>query len=114
SALMALATRENQVACELWSMTGQELRRGQDHILVLIKSGKEGGVGFFLEIGERVRRGKHIELPMSRQDIGAYLGLAIETRPRTLADLESGASIELASARRIVLHDRGALGRLNG
>src|SRR5262249_46263619 len=31
SALMALATRENQVACELWSMTGQELRRVQDH-----------------------------------------------------------------------------------
>src|SRR5215475_7554096 len=114
SALMALATRENQVACELWSMTGQELRRVQDHILVLIKSAKERVVGFLLEMAERVPSGNHIDLPMSRQDIGDYLGLTMETVSRTLADLESGASIELASARRIVLHDRGALGRLNG
>jgi len=114
SALMALATRENQVACELWSMTGQELRRVQDHILVLIKNAKERVVGFLLEMAERVPSGNHIDLPMSRQDIGDYLGLTMETVSRTLADLESGASIELASARRIVLHDRGALGRLNG
>jgi hypothetical protein len=37
----------------------------------------------------------------------------METVSRTLADLESGASIELATARRIVLRDRGALGLLN-
>jgi CRP/FNR family transcriptional regulator, nitrogen fixation regulation protein len=114
SALMALATRENEVARELWSMTGQELRRVQDHILLLIKTAKERVVDFLLEMAERVPGGSnHIELPMSRQDIADYLGLTMETVSRTLAELESGASIELASARRIVLHDRGALGRLN-
>jgi CRP/FNR family nitrogen fixation transcriptional regulator len=111
---MALATRENEVARELWSMTGQELRRVQDHILLLIKTAKERVVDFLLEMAERVPGGSnHIELPMSRQDIADYLGLTMETVSRTLAELESGASIELASARRIVLHDRGALGRLN-
>src|SRR4029453_18935983 len=50
SALMALAARENEVARELWSMTGQELRRVQDHILLLIKSAKERVVGFLLEM----------------------------------------------------------------
>jgi CRP/FNR family transcriptional regulator, nitrogen fixation regulation protein len=113
SALMALASRENEVARELWSMTGQELRRVQNHILLLIKTAKERVVGFLLEMAERVPGGNHIELPMSRQDIADYLGLTMETVSRTLADLQSGASIELASARRIVLHDRGALGRLN-
>jgi CRP/FNR family transcriptional regulator, nitrogen fixation regulation protein len=113
SALMALATRENEVARELWSMTGQELRRVQDHILLLIKSAKERVVGFLLEMAERVPSGNYIELPMTRQDIADYLGLTMETVSRTLADLESGASIELATARRIVLRDRGALGRLN-
>jgi len=113
SALMALAARETEVACELWSMTGQELRRVQDHILLLIKTAKERVVGFLLEMAERVPSGNHIVLPMTRQDIADYLGLTMETVSRTLGDLESDASIELASARRIVLHDRGALGRLN-
>jgi CRP/FNR family transcriptional regulator, nitrogen fixation regulation protein len=94
-------------------MTGQELRRVQDHILLLIKTAKERVVGFLLEMAERVPSGNHIELPMTRQDIADYLGLTMETVSRTLGDLESDASIELASARRIVLHDRGALGRLN-
>jgi CRP/FNR family transcriptional regulator, nitrogen fixation regulation protein len=114
SALMALAARETEVARELWSMTGQELRRVQDHILLLIKSAKERVVGFLLEMAERVPGGSnHIELPMTRQDIADYLGLTMETVSRTLGELESVASIKLASARRIVLHDRGALGRLN-
>ena len=64
-------------------------------------------------MAERVPSANHIELPMTRQDIADYLGLTMETVSRTLADLQSGASIELASARRIVLRDRGALGRFN-
>jgi CRP/FNR family transcriptional regulator, nitrogen fixation regulation protein len=114
NALMALAARDNEVARELWSMMGQELRRVQEHTLVLIKTAKERVVGFLLEMARRLPSGNHIELPMTRQDIADYLGVTMETVSRTLADLESDASIELASARRIVLHDRGALSRMNG
>ena len=114
SALMSLAARENEVARELWSMTGQELRRVQDHIVLLIKTAKERVVGFLLEMAQRIPSGNgHVELPMSRQDIADYLGLTIETVSRTLSDLENDASIQLASARSIVLCDRRALGRLN-
>jgi CRP/FNR family transcriptional regulator, nitrogen fixation regulation protein len=113
SALMALAARENKVARQLWSMMGQELRRVQEHTLVLIKTAKERVVGFLLEMTERIPGGSHLELPMTRQDIADYLGLTMETVSRTLADLENSSAIELASARRIVLRDRGALGRLN-
>lgn len=114
TALMALAVRDNEVARELWSMMGQEMRRVQDHILLLIKSAKERVVGFLLEMAERVPGGNNIELPMTRQDIADYLGLTMETVSRTLTDLQTGASIKLASARRIVLQDRGALRRIHG
>jgi len=114
TALMALAIRDNEVARELWSMMGQEMRRVQDHILLLIKSAKERVVGFLLEMAERVPGGNNIELPMTRQDIADYLGLTMETVSRTLTDLQTGASIKLASARRIVLQDRGALRRIHG
>jgi CRP-like cAMP-binding protein len=114
TALMALAIRDNEVARELWSMMGQEMRRVQDHIFLLIKSAKERVVGFLLEMAERVPGGNNIELPMTRQDIADYLGLTMETVSRTLTDLQTGASIKLASARRIVLQDRGTLRRIHG
>jgi CRP-like cAMP-binding protein len=113
SALVALAKRDNEIARQLWTITGEELRRVQDHILLLIKTAKERVVGFLLEMAERVPAGDQVELPMSRQDIADYLGLTIETVSRTLTELENAATIELPSARRIVLRNRSALGRLN-
>jgi CRP-like cAMP-binding protein len=113
SALMALAGRDNDVARQLWQMTSRELRRVQDHILLLVKTAQERVAAFLLEMAERVPASNHVELPMSRQDIADYLGLTIETVSRTLSDLESDSSIQLASARSIVLRDRRALGRFN-
>jgi CRP/FNR family transcriptional regulator, nitrogen fixation regulation protein len=49
---------------------------------------------------------------MTRQDIGEYLGLTIETVSRTLAHLEAIAAIEVHS-RQIMLRDYAALRRLN-
>jgi CRP/FNR family nitrogen fixation transcriptional regulator len=114
STLLALAERESEVARQLWSLTGEELRRVQDHILLLIKTAKERVGSFLLEMAKRRPSGNDVELPMSRQDIADYLGLTIETVSRTLTELENSASIELASARHIVLRDRRALALLNG
>ena len=58
--------------------------------------------------------GNAIELPMSRQDIADYLCLTIETVSRTLTSLETAATIDVPTSRRIVLRNRGALNRLNG
>jgi CRP-like cAMP-binding protein len=114
SALMALATRDNEVARQLWTLTGCELNRVQSHVLALVKTAEERVVGFLLEMASRAAAGNRIELPMSRQDIADYLGLTIETVSRTLSHLESRAAIELPSSRCVVLRNRAALGRLNG
>jgi len=113
SALMALAARDNEVAREMWGLTARELQRVQEHSLVLIKSAEERVAGFLLEMAERVSAGGAVELPMSRQDIGDYLGLTIETVSRTLKLLEDAAAIEVAQRRRILLRNRSALRRLN-
>jgi CRP-like cAMP-binding protein len=113
SALIALAARDNDVARQLWTLTGRELRRVQDHILLLIKTAQERVAGFLLEMADRAASGNAFELPMSRQDIADYLGLTIETVSRTLTHLESVAAIEVPTSRRIVLRNRPALSRLN-
>ena len=113
SALVALAERDNDVARQLWALTGRELSRVQDHILLLIKTAQERVVGFLLEMAERATSNGALELPMSRQDIADYLGLTIETVSRTLTTLENAAAIELPTSRRIVLSNRSALNRLS-
>jgi CRP/FNR family nitrogen fixation transcriptional regulator len=111
-AVLARAERDSELARELWTLTAQELRRSQDHVMLLIKSAHERVATFLLEMAERVSDNSAIELPMSRQDIADYLGLTIETVSRTLSHMEDLAIIEVAS-RRIVLRNRTALARLN-
>jgi CRP/FNR family transcriptional regulator, nitrogen fixation regulation protein len=113
SGLVALAARDNEVAQQLWALTNSELRRVQDHVMLLIKTAQERVVGFLLEMASRMPAGNHFELPMSRQDIADYLGLTIETVSRTLTQLENSAAIELPTSRRVVLRNRATLGRLN-
>ena len=113
SALVSLAERDNGIARQLWTLTANELRRVQDHILLLIKTAHERVAGFLLEMAQRVCVNNAIELPMSRQDIADYLGLTIETVSRTFTHLENIAAIEVPSSRRIVLRNRSALSRLN-
>jgi CRP-like cAMP-binding protein len=113
SALIALAERDHEVARQLWTLTSRELRRVQDHILLLIQTAQERVAAFLLEMAERIPGGNAVDLPMSRQDIADYLGLTIETVSRTLSHLEDVSTIELPSSRRIVLRNRSALSRLN-
>ena len=113
STLTALAGHDALIAQQLFNLTGRELRRAQDRILLLVKSAQERVASFLLEMAERVS-GNSIELPMSRQDIADYLGLTIETVSRTLTSLECAATIEVPTSRRIVLRNRSALSRMNG
>jgi CRP/FNR family nitrogen fixation transcriptional regulator len=108
AALNALAGRDASVARQLFALTGRELLRFQDRILLLIKSAQERVATFLLEMA-RHASGNVVELPMSRQDIADYLGLTIETVSRTLSALETAAVIEVATSRRIVLRNRAAL-----
>jgi CRP-like cAMP-binding protein len=114
STLSALAGRDASVAAQLFALTGRELHRAQERIVLLVKSAQERVAGFLLEMSDRLALDNAIELPMSRQDIADYLGLTIETVSRTLTSLESAAAIEVTTARRIRLRNRNALSRMNG
>src|SRR5689334_14709259 len=48
SAVMARAEHEKDLAKQLWTLTVRELRRVQEHSLVLIKSAEERVAGFLL------------------------------------------------------------------
>jgi|SRR5579862_181035 len=114
SAITALAGRDASVGSQLFALTGRELHRVQDRIMLLVKSAQERVASFLLEMSARVSGDNAIELPMSRQDIADYLGLTIETVSRTLTSLEDSAAIEVLTSRRIVLRNRPALNRMNG
>jgi CRP/FNR family nitrogen fixation transcriptional regulator len=113
SALIGLASRDGNVARQMWTQAGNELARVQDHILLLVKTAQERVVGFLLEMAERTPDHVTVELPMSRQDIADYLGLTIETVSRTLTMLESVGAIALPTSRCVMLRKRSALVRLD-
>jgi len=113
SAIETLAGRDAGIARELFALTGRELHRVQERIMLLVKSAQERVAGFLLEMADRGAADNAVDLPMSRQDIADYLGLTIETVSRTLTALETAAAIEVPTSRRIVLRNRSALGRLN-
>jgi CRP/FNR family nitrogen fixation transcriptional regulator len=114
AAITGMASRDVELAAELWTLTAERLEHAEEHMLLLgRKTAEERVASFLLEMAGRVDGGSVIQLPMSRQDIADYLGLTIETVSRTFTQLESKAAIELPSSRRVTLRNRGALQRMN-
>jgi CRP-like cAMP-binding protein len=111
--VLSTAESNGEVARQLWSATAAELRRTQNHALLLIKTAKERIAAFLLEMSERLAGKGCVELPMSRQDIADYLGLTIETVSRTLTQLSAGSTIQFLASRRIVLRNPSQLNALN-
>jgi CRP/FNR family nitrogen fixation transcriptional regulator len=113
TAIMTRASYERDLARQLWEATAQELRRFQEHMLLLIKSAEERVAGFLVEMASRASRTTAIDLPMSRQDIADYLGLTIETVSRTFTQLEQDGLIILPTSRRVELRNYKALKQLS-
>ncbi len=112
SALVSIAAREQKVASFLLTSTTSELRRIQEHSLLLNRSAKCRVASFLLDLAKRINEATDIDLPMSHQDIADHLGLSIETVSRTITELERVLLIERVSARSILLKNRAALARL--
>jgi CRP/FNR family transcriptional regulator, nitrogen fixation regulation protein len=105
--------RWDEVGSQMWTaLTRRELKRAQDHLLLLGKTALERVVSFLLEMVERLRFSDRVELPMPRRDIADYLGLTIETVSRVLTQLENESAIELLTSKQIVLRKQAALRRL--
>jgi CRP/FNR family transcriptional regulator, nitrogen fixation regulation protein len=113
SALAVLAEREKDIARRLSDMMGGELGRAQAHVTLLIKTASERVAAFLLEMADRAPATNEIELPMTRQEIGDYLGLTIETISRTFTKFEAEAIIGLPDLRHVTLLDRAALEQIS-
>lgn len=84
------------------------LTRAQEHLLVLGRQNAiERVAAFLVDMADRQGGLRQIELPMSRMDIGDYLGLTIETVSRVFTRLKDTGLIRLPSLRsiEIVKHD---------
>ncbi|WP_342711696.1 helix-turn-helix domain-containing protein [Bradyrhizobium sp. B124] len=112
AALMVRAGHEKDLARQLWDATAQELRRFQEHLMLLICSAEDRVVGFLHDMARRAVKNAAIELPMSRQDIADYLGLTIETVSRTFTQLEQNGVISLPTSRRVELRNRAMSNRI--
>ena len=86
------------------------LTRAQEHLLVLGRQNAiERVAAFLVEMSERQGGLRQVELPMSRIDIGDYLGLTIETVSRVFTRLKENGVIRLLSLRSIEILKRDML-----
>lgn len=94
--------RGRSLADELLPVALQVLVRAQEHLLVL---GRQAAVerlaAFLVDMADRQGDLMHVELPMSRTDIGDYLGLTIETVSRVLTRLKQKGVIRLPNLRSV-------------
>ncbi len=90
------------LAGKLLPMALENLVRAQEHLLVL---GRQNAVeriaAFLVDLSERQGGLRQVELPMSRTDIGDYLGLTIETVSRVFSKLKQKGIIRLAGLRSV-------------
>jgi CRP/FNR family transcriptional regulator len=87
-----LLDRTPRLMRRVFARYASELAQAQDHMLLLGRRSAEEKVAAFL-LGQRARwaplhgLSARVDLPMTRQDIGDYLGLTLETVSRTMTKL---------------------------
>ncbi|ACA20383.1 transcriptional regulator, Crp/Fnr family [Methylobacterium sp. 4-46] len=107
-----VAAERAEVAVALWGLAARDLRRAQEHMLLLGRgSAQERVAAFLLTVGERLGDAGHVALPMTRRDIADYLGLTLETVSRTISQLEGEGALLRAGARQVTLR-KGRMRRL--
>lgn len=101
---------------QLLRVIGQSVGRDQDHMGLLVRRQADERIALFLHgFGERLhnigRSDSDFSLPMSREDIARYLGLALETVSRGFTRLQEDGIIEVRG-RRVQIVDARELDRL--
>ncbi|MCC7427561.1 MAG: helix-turn-helix domain-containing protein [Alphaproteobacteria bacterium] len=112
--LDVLRERMPKLDRRLLALAMDELVAAQDQMLLLgRKTAEEKIVSFLLMLARgQERRGEKVDpvhLPMSRTDIGDYLGLTIETVSRTLSSLRKAGAIVMEGTDRVHLKHRDRL-----
>ena len=112
--LEALMERFPEVERQLLGRATHELAVAQEQMLLLgRKTAKERIASFLLMLSRAaLRRGQKenpVTVPMSRTDIGDYLGLTTETVSRTFTQLKKSGMIVLQTGGRVELAQKAAL-----
>ncbi|MDG4906098.1 MULTISPECIES: helix-turn-helix domain-containing protein [unclassified Mesorhizobium] len=96
------ASAGTDMSRQLLPLALKSLTRAQEHLLVLGRQNAiERVAAFLVEMSERQGGLRQVELPMSRVDIGDYLGLTIETVSRVFTRLKEKGVIRLLSLRSV-------------
>ena len=95
-------------------LAARDMHDMQDHLVLLgQKSATERLASFLLRIAGRIgtASGRHIcfDLPMSRTDIGDFLGMSVETVSRAMTHLRTAGMVQLPKPDRVRLVDPAAL-----
>lgn len=110
AALRTIIANEPAIAVKVCEALTDELAAVRDHLVCVVqRNATERLVTFLLSLSQRNRaKGRDpntIELPMTRADIGDFLGLTIETVSRTFSKLKSSRLIEINQGTTIRLRD---------
>ena len=100
AALQGIARQDPAIAMRMCEALSDELTAIRDHLICVVqRSATERLVTFLLALSRRNaarnRDPEVLELPMTRTDIGDFLGLTIETVSRTFSKLKAMRFIEI-------------------
>ena len=101
-------------ARRLLKLAAEELSMTREHLMCLAAKSAEARMAVFLLALSRRNRDAggdagRIDLPMTRVDIGDYLGLTIETVSRTFSKLKRSGVIALPRTTTVMIRDAEAL-----
>jgi CRP/FNR family transcriptional regulator, anaerobic regulatory protein len=114
--LSQVAAQVPSLQKQLFRVIGQSLDRDQDHMGMLIRRQANERIALFLHsLGERYLIAGHSDrqytLPMSREDIARFLGLALETVSRGFTRLQDDGVIAV-TGRHVDIVNAAELSRL--
>ncbi|QNP40410.1 fumarate/nitrate reduction transcriptional regulator Fnr [Lysobacter solisilvae (ex Woo and Kim 2020)] len=114
--LAVVAAQLPSLQQQLLRVIGQSVGRDQDHLGILVRRQAGERIALFLHgLSERYRNigqpATQFKLPMSREDIARYLGLALETVSRGFTRLQEDGVIDVVG-RRIDILKPAELNRL--
>lgn len=114
--LADVASRIPGLQRQLMRVIGQSLGRDQDHREMLVRRQANERIALFLHgLSERLQKvgeaGDRLKLPMSREDIARFLGLALETVSRGFTRLQEDGVISVYG-RKVEILDMAELERL--
>ncbi len=114
--LSTVASQLPTLQQQLMRVIGQSADRDQDHMHMLVRKQANERIGLFLHgLSERLQRigqsGIDFKLPMTREDIARYLGLALETVSRGFTRLQEDGVIAV-TGRHVQILDVEELNRM--